>query len=181
MTLPLKGPLKNEFSAICSSLYCTEEYRTGQSSLGVSSPALSKRAGSPSSWLAILLLMQPRTLFSFATKAHCCLMFSLVYPRTHRSYSSKLLSSWAVPSIYIFFLPMCRIWYFPLLNFIRFLSAHFSRLLTSLWWQHDPLISAAPPSFKFSEKNSWLCALPHHPDHWWRLLKDPVLTPGVHC
>lgn len=52
------------------------------------------------------------------------------------SFSAELISSWALPSMYLYmelFHPMCRILHFPLMNFTRFLSAYLSSLLRSLW------------------------------------------------
>ncbi|KAK4810782.1 hypothetical protein QYF61_008754, partial [Mycteria americana] len=101
--------------------------------------------------LAILCLMQPRIPLALAARAHCWLMFNLVSTRTPRSFSARLLSSWVAPSIYWclgLFLPKCRTWHFPWLNCMRFLSAHFSSLLRSLWVAARPSgISASPPSF----------------------------------
>jgi len=64
--------------------------------------------------MAMFPLVQPRYcwLFCFlATRAHCLLMVNLVSTRTPRSFSAKLLCSWAAPSMYWCLwlcLPLCR-------------------------------------------------------------------------
>jgi len=72
-------------------------------------------------------------------------------PGHPRSFSAKLLSSCMFPSVYwckVLFLPWGRTLRFLLSNFTRFLSAHFSSLLWSLWMAAQPCgISAALPSF----------------------------------
>ena len=65
--------------------------------------------------------------------------------------SAQLLWSWSAPSVYwyagLFFL-RCRSSHFPLLNFMRFLPAHFSSLPRSLWMAAQPSgVSATPSSF----------------------------------
>lgn len=64
-----------------------------------------------------------------------------------RSFPSKLLCTWVAINIHWWielFLPRCRM---PLLNFVRFLAAHFSRLSKSLWMAMPPsIISSTPPS-----------------------------------
>jgi len=102
--------------------------------------------------LAALHLTQPRVLSTFfAAGAHCWLMVNLVSTRTSRGFSANLLSSWAAPSIYWCMglsLPRCRTLHFPLLNCMRFLSAHFSSLLRSLWLAAKLSgVSATPHSF----------------------------------
>ena len=50
--------------------------------------------------------------------------------------SAKPLCSWAPPSRYWcwgLFLPRCRTLHLSLLNFVKFLSVHFSSLLRSFW------------------------------------------------
>lgn len=54
--------------------------------------------------------------------------------RTSRFFSAKIISSQSVPNLYIaWFFPLYRTWHLPLLNIMRFLSVHFSRLSRSLW------------------------------------------------
>lgn len=68
-------------------------------------------------------------------------MVNFLSTRTPRSLSRMLLFSWSALSIYRYagwFLPMCRIWHFPLLNCLRFLSAHFFSLLRSLLMAAQP-------------------------------------------
>ena len=113
-------------SPVSPGLFCTGEPRTGPSTPGVASPVPSR--GDP--W-AIPCLMQPRIPFaSFAVRAHCCLLFNLVFIRIPTSFSPKL-STWVTPSLYWcmgLFLPRCSTLTFSLLNFTRFLSAYFSSL-----------------------------------------------------
>lgn len=83
-------------------------------------------------------LMSPRCYcLSWAAKAQYWLIFSL-FTGFLRSFSQKLLwcISWLFPCIYFsreFFLPRCRTWHLPLLNYIKFLFTLCSSLLRSLW------------------------------------------------
>lgn len=87
--------------------------------------------------LPVLLLVQPRMLLAFlAARADCWLMFSLLSTKIPRSFSTALLPSCLVPSLYYcqgLFLPICRASHLSLLNFPRFLLAHSSSLFRSLW------------------------------------------------
>lgn len=78
-------------------------------------------------------------------------MSSLVSTSTPGSFFAKLLSSWTTPSTYKclwLFLPSCRTLHLPLWNIMRFLWAHFFRLLRSLWMTAQPPgLSAIPPRF----------------------------------
>ncbi|KAK4810721.1 hypothetical protein QYF61_007695 [Mycteria americana] len=66
------------------------------------------------------------------------------------------------------FLPWCRTWHFPLLNCMRFLSAHFSSLSRSLWMAAQPSgISATPPSFVASANLLKLCPLIEDVEQDW--------------
>ncbi|KAK4826847.1 hypothetical protein QYF61_011715 [Mycteria americana] len=59
------------------------------------------------------------------------------------------------------FIPRGRTWYFHLLNFMRFLSAHFSSLSRSLWMAARPSdVSATPPSFVSSRNLPRVCSAP---------------------
>lgn len=85
------------------------------------------------SLLAMLFLMQTRRLLGFcAARVHRWLTVGLA------SFSARLLCGWSAPqppSLYWcmgLFLPRCRTSHFPLLNFMRFLYAHFSSLPRSL-------------------------------------------------
>lgn len=74
--------------------------------------------------------MQPRIPIAFfVARAHFWFMFYLVYSRTLRAFSVKLLSSWVFRVVS----PRYRTLHFPLLNFMRFLLAHSSSLSKSLW------------------------------------------------
>lgn len=99
--------------------------------------------------LVTFCLMQ--RLFGLITKAISWLVSKLVFNRTSRSFSAKLLPRWPAPSTYwcsVLFLPMCRDCLFPTLNFAKFLYAHFSSLLRSFWKALQPFgVSASPPSF----------------------------------
>ena len=115
----------------------------------VTSPVLVDRRITSLDLLAMLCLMQPWTPFTaFAARSHCLLMSKLM---STASFSDKLRFSWVDSSIYRclgLFLPRCRTLHFPLLNFMRLLSAHFSSLSRSLWMAAQPYgISATPPSF----------------------------------
>lgn len=105
-------------------------------------------------------LSQPasNTLLNAAWDAICRLcskgtLLTQVQLSVHQDplFSVKLLSSWVALSIYWYmrlFLPRCRTLYFFLLNFIRFLSTHFSNLLICLWMAAQPSgISATVFSF----------------------------------
>ena len=117
--------------------------------------------------LAILCLRQLRISYSFfATRTHWWLMVNLAFSRIPRSFSVKLLSSWSAPSRYWclgLFLPMCRMLHFPLLNCMRFQSAHFSSLLRSLWMAAQPSgVLGNPPIFVSSVYIvRWGRTLPH--------------------
>ena len=99
--------------------------------------------------LAVLCVMQPRIPFAFfAARAHSWLKFNLVSTGTPSAFSAKLLYRWVSPSVCWclgLFVPRSRTLYFPMLNFMRYLSAHFSRMLRSLgmtaWPSH---LSATP-------------------------------------
>lgn len=71
--------------------------------------------------------MQPRIPLTLTTRACCCwFMPSLVFSRTHRSFSIKLLSHWVVSSMSSclhFSLTRCRIWHFSFLNSCGAISA----------------------------------------------------------
>lgn len=101
----------------------------------VVSPVLNRGEESfpPTCWQHLNLLIQFRiTIAFYAARAHWQLMFNLLSFKTPRPSSAKLLSSWVAHSIYCclwLFLLRCRTFQFPLLNFMRFLSA------SSLAWQ----------------------------------------------
>lgn len=90
---------------------------------------------------------------AFTARTHCWLMFNLVTPR---SFSAKLLSSQVVPSMSWclgLLLPRCWTLQFPLLNFMRFLSAHFSSLSRSFWMAAKPYSLWTTPSSFVSSGN----------------------------
>lgn len=104
--------------------YWTQYPRFGFSIVG----SVVRMGGSTTSLylLAALLLIQSTMVF-FAPRANFWFVFNLS-PGAPRSFlQSCFLSSTRL------FLPRCRIFHLPLLNFIWFLSARFSRLLTSSW------------------------------------------------
>lgn len=109
---------------------------------------------------------QPRRLLAFlATRAHCCLLLSLVSLSTHRHFSTKLLSSWSDPRIEEYMgllVPTCRVLHFPLLNFIRFLFANFSSLSRSFCMEQSHV--SITPSSTVSPANM-LSTLSHHAGH----------------
>lgn len=114
-----------------SMLFLTGEPRSGPRPTDVSQQCWAEGKDHPLALLVMLLLMQLRKMLA--------LFADLCLTQTPRFFSAKLLLSWSAPSMYCwlgFFLPRCRSWHFPLLNFIRSLQVHFLSLLTSLWWQH---------------------------------------------
>ena len=105
--------------------------------------------------LAKLCLMQPRGLLVFfVVRTRCWLPVSLLATRTPRSFTAKLLLSWPIPSLSCCLglsLPRSRTLNFPLLNFTRFLSAHFSSMPRSLWMaEYTSAVSDTPPGFVLS-------------------------------
>lgn len=126
------------------------------SSISVFSCSGKPRAGSPvlSRWmtclslLAVLFLMQPGSLWMFfAAKAQCWLTFNMLFTRT----SVPFLQSCCIAVCWLptctgawpYFLPGCRTWHFPLLNFMRLMLVHFSSVAGSLWSG----VSTTPPGF----------------------------------
>lgn len=82
-----------------------------------------------------------RRLDFFSAVAHYWLMSNLVPTRATWPFSSKLLSSWVTPSMCWclgLFLPTHSSLHFPLLSFLRILSAQFSILLRFLWMTAQP-------------------------------------------
>lgn len=83
-----------------------------------------------------------RMRFSFlAVRVHCWLMVGLLSTWTPRFFSEKLLSSQMAPAVWRsvrWFFPRGRTFRFPLLSFMRFLSASFSSLLRSPWMAVQP-------------------------------------------
>lgn len=91
--------------------------------------------------LVTLPVQHKTVLVFFATRPRGWLMVNFLSTGTPRSLSRMLLFSWSALSIYWcarWFLPMCRIWHLPLLNCLRFLSAHFFSLLRSLLMAAQP-------------------------------------------
>lgn len=84
-------------------------------------------------------LMSPRCYCpSWAAEAQHWLIFSLLFTGFLRPFSETLLwcFCWLSPSMYWsreFFLPRCRTWHLPLLDYIKFLFSHCTSLLRSLW------------------------------------------------
>ena len=133
-----------------------------------------------------LFLTHPRIPSAFlGTRAYCWLMANLSSTSTHRSCSAEQLFSRSAPSLYWcmrLFLPRCRTLHLPLLDFIRFLTAHLFSPSRSCWMAARPSsVSVTPPSF-VSSANCWRYTLSLHPAHWWRSWTRVgwVLTPGEH-
>ena len=84
----------------------------------------------------LLATLMPDMQGFFATLVqHHWLAFTLSSLKTPRFFSAKLCTSWSVFSLYChmgLFSP-CRILHLSLLNFLKFLPAHFCILLTVLW------------------------------------------------
>ena len=99
--------------------------------------------------LLTTLLLHPRKPWAFSATRHVT-----GSQRTFMSFSAKLLYSQEAPSMYWclgLFRPCCRTLHFPFLNFMKFLSAHFSILLRSLWMAAWPFgLSVAPLSLVWS-------------------------------
>lgn len=75
----------------------------------------------------------PRSLAGEVLQALYCLHGSLLDFETR---PIEFLSSWVAAPIYwglVYFLPRCKTLHFPLLNFMMFLSSHFSSLLRYIW------------------------------------------------
>lgn len=94
----------------------------------------------------------------------------LIFNQGPRSFPAKLLSSWMPPaclgaSSQELLLPRARTLHFSLMNYMRFLSDHFSRLLKSLWKAAWPTgVHITPHSFASSAKLLRMhCA--HHLNH----------------
>ena len=87
--------------------------------------------------LFTLLLMQPSIwLACWAASKHCWLVMSLSSINIYKSFTSGLLSSHSLPSLYLCLglpLPKCRTLHLALLNFMRVTWAQLSRLSRSLW------------------------------------------------
>lgn len=105
-----------------------------------------------------LLLIQP------IDKAHCWLTVNLgltMMCRIHRAFSDNLLSSHAAPSlssVIELFLTRGRACHFPLLNFMRLLSAHLSSLSLCFHIGRQPswlYRFLTPPPQKNGEKIWW--------------------------
>lgn len=70
--------------------------------------------------LSIQVYSATKLLATFTTRAHCWFMVNLMSSTIPKSCSAKLLSSQSATSMYCcigLFLPGCRTWHFPLLNF----------------------------------------------------------------
>lgn len=99
----------------------------------------------------MVCLMRTRICFiSFAARAHFWLISNLVSTGIARTFSANLLSSCTAPGVYCYlesFLLQFRIFHFPLLNLMRFLTVHYSNCWDPSGWQHNPLTlaSATPP------------------------------------
>lgn len=133
---------------------------SGPSSAGVVSPVLSRRTELPPSTCSVLFLMYSRVLLAWDTKAHRCLMVSLMSTSALRLSLQSCFPAdqcWCTdapthPSTMWWwmglFLATCSTWHLPLLNFVVFLPALFSSMLRSLWTVAQPCgVLATPPSF----------------------------------
>lgn len=94
----------------------------------------------------MLCLMQPRIL-SLNSKGTLLSFVQLGVPQDPKALSAEKLSSWVALTLCWclgLLLSRCRTLNFPLLNFMRLLSAHLSNLLRS-GRQHDSLASQPVP------------------------------------
>lgn len=122
------------------------------------------------------LLMRYRTLLAFfATRVYWCLMFSLLSNRTSAFFSAKLLHSmcWR---LHVWSCPRCRALYFPL-NFMRFLSTHFSSWLRSIWRVAQPAGVSVTPLDLTSSAN--LLTLPSAPSSRLSMKMSNNVEPSI--
>lgn len=108
-------------------------------------------------------------LATFATRAHCCLIFSLS-TKPSLSFSTQLLSTWIAPAcIYLcmrLFLSRCRA-----LNFPRLFLGGSSLLISPASWDPSgwPLTQLGPLLQAFYDlKTCWVYTCFQHTGHWWR-------------
>ena len=152
---PLSSWLFAAFNPGCPHLPCTGEPRPGHSTQMCLTNAEQRGGIISLNLLVRLILMEPRRLLSFfATSVHCWLMVHLLSTKILGSFSVSFLpSNWAQACVgaWAYFSMGPGVCSFPLLNSMRFPSAHFSSLLRSLWMEAQPSgVSATPPSFVLS-------------------------------
>lgn len=168
----------------CSSPFATfvHPYWT-QSSVSLSSYTVKPNTGSSTSdvshqcqagWkdhlllLAIQWLGWSTTLLAFfAVRMRSWFMFNVVFTKSCRFYSIKLLFSCLVPSLYRSMglsLPMERTGHFVLFNLMRLLSDHFSSVPKSLWRVAQPSVCQPLPSALGYTQTFWGCTLICCPD-----------------
>lgn len=138
-------PLKRVFMSL---LYWGTEYSTP----GVVSPAVCGGKGSP-----------PLTSWQHFASCSSGYHYPLNSKGTLLAYVQAAFQLSGPQHVLVLglFLPWCRTLHITLLNFMRFMPAHFSNLPMSLWMASLTNISATPPSFSLPGG----LTLPHYPDH----------------
>jgi len=106
--------------------------------------------------------------------------FSLTVCHTPKSFSSELLSSHSLPSLYLCLgLPRlrCRTLHLALLNFMRLAWAHLSSLSRSLWIASLPSSVSTAPLSLVSSAAFWGCTWSHYPCCLQRCYSGPSTDP----
>ena len=139
------------------------------------------------SLLVMVCLMQSRMLLAFfAVMMHFSFTVSLLSTKTLMSFLAEPLSSWPAASAYWclrLLLPWGRIWHFPLLNFMRFISDPFLQPV------QVPLNGTTPLSFVSSANllrahsasssrplTKGFNSIGPTTDPWWTPLGTPLVT-----
>jgi len=124
------------------------------------SPVLSREEGSTSFNFWQHLLIQPRTQLAVSTtEANCWLISHLVSTRIYRSFSAPQQSASSTCScMYGVILSQVQDSTFPSMEFLWFLSAHFSSLSQSSWRAAYPS-GWSLLSIWYSSLSSWECTL----------------------
>lgn len=138
----------------------TTKPTAGLSTAGVTSPSTKWKRRIPPSPSNALPKADQQAVGRLCHEGILLAHVQLMSTRTPRAFSAKLLSSWLDPSPYWclqLFLPKSRILYFPLLNFMRFLTDYFSSLLMPLGIAVQP--SGVPTTPK---KLCIICKLDEH-------------------
>lgn len=149
------------------SLFYWSQHSTGHSTYGVDIPAALSGVEvlPPLCLLVVLFLVWPRRLLSFVPRAYFRLMFNFL--------STGILHFFFFFFCRAVFLPVrphtvlmhgvvhprCTTWYFPLLNFTKFLLAHFSGLFRSLWMATCPLVYQVLLLICTSSANLMMCSI----------------------
>lgn len=111
---------------------------------------------SPDPLTVLLVHIAQALLFLLCCQGTPMAPVHLVPTKTSWAFSTGQLPSQAVPSLYCcegFCLPRCKALHLPLLNFMRFLSAHSSNLSRSFWVAALPSCILTAPSGLVSSVN----------------------------